>query len=200
MLAITVSVRRGNFGKFFLSRFNGRFNIQENIFIHCLDFDDSWQVVKLPGQNSIQMTSNGKDGRALWYKTFMTENPGFLPGFRIFPDFFRPKPGQFHIDSGNLNFMKISWELAEEIVYKETYLVTHTTSGIYILIKEFTVQYMLLCHAVSNYFLLEYPLLGPFQCHSITSISVRAHYHLPYIWCINSPIAQLRKRDSNIVY
>ena len=33
-------------------------------------------------------------GRALCYKTFLTENPGFLPGFRIFPDFYWTKsPG-----------------------------------------------------------------------------------------------------------
>ena len=38
-------------------------------------------------------TSNG-NGRALCYKTFLTENPGFLPGFRIFPDFYWAKlPG-----------------------------------------------------------------------------------------------------------
>ena len=35
----------------------------------------------------------------------------FFPGIRIFPDFFRQKPGQFHVDSGNLNYIKIRWEL-----------------------------------------------------------------------------------------
>ena len=40
------------------------------------------------------VTSMDKKGRALCYKTFLTENPGFLPGFRIFPDFYWTKlPG-----------------------------------------------------------------------------------------------------------
>ena len=34
------------------------------------------------------------------------------------------EPGQFHVDSGNLNFIKICWELAEEIAN----IRTHTTS------------------------------------------------------------------------
>ena len=85
MLALTVSVRRGNL---FCLDFTDDFLFTKILFMHCLYFEDSWQVVKLPGQNSIQVTSDGKDGRALCYKTFMTENPGFLPGFRIFPDYF----------------------------------------------------------------------------------------------------------------
>ena len=56
--------------------------------LFCLDFMDGsvnnwhWQVGITPA------TSNSKHGRALCYKTFLTENPGFLPGFRIFPEFF----------------------------------------------------------------------------------------------------------------
>ena len=46
-------------------------------------------------------------GKRYVIKRFLTENPGFLPRFRIFLDFFRPKPGQCHVDSRNLNFMKI---------------------------------------------------------------------------------------------
>ena len=32
---------------------------------------------------------------------------GFFPESGFFRIFFRPKPGQFHVDSGNLNFIKI---------------------------------------------------------------------------------------------
>ena len=45
-----------------------------------------------------------KTGERYVIKRFLSKNPGLLPGFRIF---YRPKPGQFHVDPGNLNFMKI---------------------------------------------------------------------------------------------
>ena len=53
--------------------------------------------------------------RALCYKTFLTENSGFLPGFRIFPDFsrfffllfVRYIVGNYK----NLNFIKNRWEI-----------------------------------------------------------------------------------------
>ena len=39
---------------------------------------------------------------------------GFFPESGFFRIFFHPKPGQFHVDSGNLNFMKICLELAAQ--------------------------------------------------------------------------------------
>ena len=36
-------------------------------------------------------------------KRFQSENPGF----RIFPDFFQSEPGQFQVDSGNINLLRI---------------------------------------------------------------------------------------------
>ena len=35
------------------------------------------------------------------------KNPDFCPDSGFFRIFFHPKPGQFHVDSGKLNFMKI---------------------------------------------------------------------------------------------
>ena len=37
-----------------------------------------------------------------------------------------------YVDSGNQNFIKICWELAEEIAKIETYLVTHNSVDLYI--------------------------------------------------------------------
>ena len=42
------------------------------------------------------------------------KNPDFCPDSGFFRIFFHPKPGQFHVDSGNLNFMKICLELATQ--------------------------------------------------------------------------------------
>ena len=50
----------------------------------------------------------------------MHRNPVCPPESGFFRIFFRPKPGLFHVDSGNLNFIKICWELAEEIANRHT--------------------------------------------------------------------------------
>ena len=73
MLAIVVSVRQGNFRKIILSRFHQRFSIQ------------------LTGQYCSRLRwwhLTAKTGECYVIKRFLLENPGFLPGFRIFPDFF----------------------------------------------------------------------------------------------------------------
>ena len=50
------------------------------------------------------------------------KNPDFCPDSG-FSGFFHPKPGQFHVDSGNPNFIKIGGGDS-----KYTYRHTHTTS------------------------------------------------------------------------
>ena len=51
---------------------------------------DSRNISKAKDEIKVIATSNGKNGRALYYviKRFLSENPRFLPGFRIFPEFF----------------------------------------------------------------------------------------------------------------
>ena len=79
-----------------------------------------WEILKHSQNAGLHqqyepVSSNSKYGRVLCKKTFSVRKFWISAGFRIFPDFFRPKPVQFHIDSGNLNFIKICWELTEEI-------------------------------------------------------------------------------------
>ena len=54
----------------------------------------------------------------------------FYPDSGFSGFFFHSKPGQFHVDSGNLNFIKICWELVEEIAFIHTY--THNVENLYI--------------------------------------------------------------------
>ena len=119
-------------GKFFLSRFHGRFSIHENSFYALSIF---WR--QLTGSQVARSKFHpgrwhltAKMGERYVIKRLWQKIPDFCPDSGFFRIFFRPKPGQFHVDSGNLNFIKICWELAEEIVNTH---YTHTTSGIYIL-------------------------------------------------------------------
>ena len=109
------------FEKFILSRFHGR-------------FWNRWhfQVEIAPA------TSNSNHGRALCYKTFLTENPGFLPAFRIFPDFYCTKLPR--VISGFLksklykNQLRIvGGDSKQRNLCSNTTQYTHTTSGIYVL-------------------------------------------------------------------
>ena len=81
-----------------------------------------WQVIA-------PATSNSKTGECYVIKRFLSENPGFLPGIRIFPEFFCTMLPR--LISG---FRKTK-------LYKNLLRIvggdsknTHTTSGIYILI------------------------------------------------------------------
>ena len=56
---------------------------------------------------------------------FREKNRIFPDSGRIFPYFFQSKLRKFHVDSRNLNFIKICWELEEEIAFIQTYS-THT--------------------------------------------------------------------------
>ena len=146
------------FDKFVLSWFHGRYFCRYIIAELTLKGDSAGY--------------NDKTGEYYAIIRFLSENSGFLPGIRIFPEFFasfnpeddlrtpeiqtlsksvencrpevgkrqknrfffrnpdfsgfffRPKPGQLHEDSGNLNFIKICWELAEEIANTQTYIHT----------------------------------------------------------------------------
>ena len=53
--------------------------------------------------------SSNNHGRALCYKTFLKENPGFHPEF--FRIFIAPSYPGWSQDSEKLNFIKIRWEL-----------------------------------------------------------------------------------------
>ena len=63
-------------------------------------------------------TSNGKNGRALCDNVFCQKIADFYPD----SGFFGTKSG-WPQDSGKSNFIKICWELLEEIANKETYLI-----------------------------------------------------------------------------
>ena len=83
------------------------------------------------------MTSNGKNGIVLCYKTFLTENPGFLPGFRIFLDFYWTMlPGVisgFRKTKLYKNPLRIiGGDSKQRNLFNN--IQRHTTSGIYILI------------------------------------------------------------------
>ena len=147
MLAIAVSVRRENFGNFVLSRFHGHRQV------------NTQQIVP------------AKKGECYVIKHFLLGNPWFFPGFRIFPDFFRPKPGQFHVDSGNLNFIEICWELAEEIANRHTYRHTQrrnlyiNKAGFHFDLKFTIYKFPLFCK--TNFPILQYKNFMAYFCKQI---------------------------------
>ena len=111
MLTIAVSVRRGNFEKFVLPRFHVRFSKQLTLIA--------------------PVTLTAKTGECYVIKRFLLENPGFLPGFRIFPDFFQSKAWVMSCRFRKTKFHK---NILRNVggVSKHAYAHTHNIGDLYI--------------------------------------------------------------------